>query len=547
MLDDLLLDVNGKEFAYDGNPSLKPCRVSLPYTLEHFEEMCKCKGDWKHFAQSYYHITSLDEGVIKVKTREYQDRLINSFLENRFNIVLASRQCGKSTSYEIFCLHYILFNEDKTVAILANKLETAVGILSKIKLAYELLPKFLQQGVKKWNEKSVELENGCRIIASATSSSAIRSKSVNVLILDEMAFVPSKQWSKFYSSVYPTISSSTDSKIIIVSTPNGLNQFYKFWTEALKGVEGVAGKGNKFVPHRVDWWEVPKRDQKWKEETIANTSEREFACEYGNDFLGSSLTLIGSEFLNAMAEHDPIEHGIQLEDKYKAFIKVYDLPVEGHIYALGLDSSEMMEDSVGDSISLQILDVTQVPFIQVASCNIREGITYFEVPEIAVQMGKYYNEATMFIEANSTGLEIANTIVTEFEYENVYSEKKLPGLKTTKKTKRLGCSNLKMLVEGQHLVLKDRETISQCSTFVKKKTSYAADSGYLDDAVMSLIVCLYFMNDKNSMDFINEVDFTKKTFQKIEEDIETSYVLVGGVMDFDVEMEEEAVDWSWLR
>jgi hypothetical protein len=547
MLEDLVLDVKGKPFAHDGNSTLKPSKVSLPYTQAHVEEIMKCKDDWKYFAQEYYHITSLDEGIIKVKTRKYQDSIINNFIQNRFNILLASRQCGKSTSYEIFCLHYVLFNESKKVAILANKLETAVGILSKIKLAYELLPKYIQQGVKKWNERSIELENGCSIIASATSSSAIRSKAVNVLILDEMAFVPNKQWSKFYSSVYPTISSSKDSKIIIVSTPNGLNQFYKFWTEALKGVDGVAGRGNKFVPSRVDWWEVPGRDQKWKEETIANTSEREFACEYGNDFLGSSFTLIGSEFLNNLTDCQAKPLTLQLDDKYKPFVKVYDLPEAGHTYALGLDSSEMMEDSVGDSISLQVLDVTKLPFVQVASCNIREGITYFEVPEIAVALGNYYNEAMMFIESNSTGLEIANTIIAEFEYENVYSEKTLPGIKTTKKTKRLGCSNLKMLIEGHHLILKDYETISQLTTFVKKKTSYAADTGYLDDAVMSLIVSLYFMNDMKAIDFTTDINFTKNTFKKLEEDIEeTSNILVSGIMDFDDDATGEEMDWSWL-
>jgi len=306
MVTDFEFDVNGKTISYSGNSNLKPCKCVLEYTKEHVEEIIRCKNNWKYFAQTYYHITSLDEGIIKVKTRFYQDNIINNFINNRFNIVLASRQCGKSTSYEIFCLWYILFNEAKTVAILANKLDTSVGILAKIKMAYELLPKFLQQGIKKWNERSIELENGCKILASATSSSAIRSKSVNVLILDEMGFVFPKQWSKFYSSVYPTISSSLESKIIIVSTPNGLNQFYKFWTDAINGKDDVAGKGNMFVPYRVDWWEVPGRDQKWKEETIANTSEREFASEFGNDFLGSSRTLIEAHILNTITQFPSI-------------------------------------------------------------------------------------------------------------------------------------------------------------------------------------------------------------------------------------------------
>ena len=517
MVTDFEFDVNGKTISYSGNSNLKPCKCVLEYTKEHVEEIIRCKNNWKYFAQTYYHITSLDEGIIKVKTRFYQDNIINNFINNRFNIVLASRQCGKSTSYEIFCLWYILFNEAKTVAILANKLDTSVGILAKIKMAYELLPKFLQQGIKKWNERSIELENGCKILASATSSSAIRSKSVNVLILDEMGFVFPKQWSKFYSSVYPTISSSLESKIIIVSTPNGLNQFYKFWTDAINGKDDVAGKGNMFVPYRVDWWEVPGRDQKWKEETIANTSEREFASEFGNDFLGSSRTLIEAHILNTITQFPSIyPMGLKVDSRYLPFIKVYDNPVPGHIYSLGLDSSEMMEETVGDAIALQVLDITSTPYIQVATCHIKEGITYFEIPEIAVQLGKYYNDAYMFIEANSTGLEIANLIVDYFEYENVYYGQKsnLPGIKTTAKTKRLGCSNLKMLIEGQHLILKDSDTINQLTTFTKKKKSYGGDSGHLDDTVMALIVSLYFINDKQSVDGIVPADFVIKTFQE---------------------------------
>jgi hypothetical protein len=554
MVTDFEFDVNGKTISYSGNSNLKPCKCVLEYTKEHVEEIIRCKNNWKYFAQTYYHITSLDEGIIKVKTRFYQDNIINNFINNRFNIVLASRQCGKSTSYEIFCLWYILFNEAKTVAILANKLDTSVGILAKIKMAYELLPKFLQQGIKKWNERSIELENGCKILASATSSSAIRSKSVNVLILDEMGFVFPKQWSKFYSSVYPTISSSLESKIIIVSTPNGLNQFYKFWTDAINGKDDVAGKGNMFVPYRVDWWEVPGRDQKWKEETIANTSEREFASEFGNDFLGSSRTLIESHILNMITQFPPIyPMGLKIDSRYLPFIKVYDNPIPGHIYSLGLDSSEMMEETVGDAIALQVLDITTTPYVQAATCHIKEGITYFEVPEIAVQLGKYYNNAYMFIEANSTGLEIANLIVDDFEYENVYYGQKspLPGIKTTAKTKRIGCSNLKMLVEGQHLILKDSDTISQLTTFTKKKKSYGGDSGYLDDAVMALIVSLYFINDKQSVDGIVPADFVIKTFQEHKDNDGTSVIINpdscgDAVLDEMERAKESMKDFMWM-
>ena len=701
MLQDFTEDMNGKAIAYEGNGNLKPAKCCLPYTKEHIEEIIKCKKDWNYFAEHYYHIVSLDEGIIKVKPRDYQKNIINNFIDNRFNIILASRQCvsgntairlrnkettipidisieklfstlktgikseyfeleklnsvyeidtdegwkdfsgigrtqpsktiklilensiiltcsydhllftkkfkeieaiklnvndyvytkygyqkivsknfsdeeeplydildveneryftngilshncGKSTSYEIFCMWYILFNESKTIAVLANKLETAVGILSKIKLAYELLPKFLQQGIKKWNEKSIELENGCKIIASATSSSAIRSKSINCLVLDELAFVPNKQFQKFFDSVYPTISSSQGSKIIMVSTPNGYNHFYKFWSDAIKGIEGSAGKGNKFIPLRVDWWQVPGRDEKWKEETIANIGKQAFMTEYANDFLGSSLTLIEGHILSNIVIKEPTQSKLKIEEKYKKFINIFELPQENHTYVLGLDSAEMMEDTTGDSISIQLLDVTTLPFKQVAACNIREGITYFEVPEIAVRLAKYFNDAYMFIEANSTGLEVANMIESDFEYENVYHEKTLPGVKTTKKTKRLGCSNLKMLIEGGHLILNDAETISQLSTFIKKRNSYAADSGFLDDAVMSLMISLFFMNDKEAIDSLANLDFTKNSMKENIEDqgnvgLICGIIDVDGVINYELENSTEFMDeWGWL-
>ena len=552
---DIDKDVRGRVFSYDGNTSLKPCNVQLQYTKEQIEEMMACKRDWKLFAERHYHITSLDEGIIKVKTRKYQEDLINNFIKNRFNIVLASRQSGKSTSYEIFCLWYVLFQEAKTIAILSNKLETSVGILSKIKLAYELLPKYLQQGVKKWNEKSIELENGCKIIASATSSSAIRSKSVNVLILDEMAIVPNKQWSKFYASVYPTISSSQESKIIMVSTPLGLNHFYKFWTEALAGEDTLAGSGNKFVPSRVDWWQVPGRDEKWKADTIANTSLKEFAQEYGNDFLGSASTLIEAFKISTMVSRAslPLEkmYGLKVPKKYHHHLKIYHAPIQDHVYAMSVDSAKMTDQSTtGDAISINILDITTFPFNQVATMLIREKVSYLEIPEIAEALGYFFNTAYAFIENNEgSGQSIADTLAYELEYPNVYFEKEgIAGYRSTKKTKRLGCSNLQTLIDNDRLMLNDFDTITQLSTFVKIKDTYKADSGKMDDAVMSLIGSIFFMQDKE-FEGIHSADYIKGTIEvgtpSESEDSSGMHLIVIPTDTFEDET-EGAVDWSWM-
>ena len=550
MLEDFYVDIKGRPIAYDGNDSLKRCNVKLPYTKAHIDEIIKCKNDWKHFAQNYYHITSLDEGVIKIKTRYYQDNIINNFINNRFNIVLSSRQSGKSTSYEIFCLWYVLFQESKTIAILANKLETAVGILSKIKMAYELLPNYLKQGVKKWNEKSIEMENGCKIIASATSSSAIRSKSVNVLILDEQAFVPTKQWEKFYSSVYPTISSSQDSKIIIVSTPNGLNQFYKFWNDAIKGVEGIAGKGNKFIPYRVDWWEVPGRDEAWKQETIANTSQKEFDTEYGNCFQGSAATLLESHIFNTLSAIEPLDNSklilTGIAKKYQNYLKIYNTPEENHTYIVSLDAAKMTENSNGDAISIQILDITHFPFKQVGTLLISEGVSYLEMDDVAIAIAELYNKAYLFIENNEgAGQSIADKILDK-DYKNLYQQKDgVAGYRTTTKTKKLGCTNLKFLIENQRLLLQDQVTITQLSTFVKIRNTYKADIGYQDDAVMALIGAIFFMQDKE-FEGITDIDYVNGVIKREEEDDTTTPIPLIIAPFLEDEEQKVEMDWSWL-
>lgn len=543
-LPDFTHDLDGRSLSFDGNTALKSVKQPLAYSKAHIEEIIKCKTDWRYFAENYYYILSLDEGMIKVKLRDYQDQIIQNFIDNRFNIVLASRQCGKSTSYEIFVLWYILFNTNKNVAILANKADTSRGILRKIKLAFELLPHWLQQGVKTWNVSSIELENGCTVTASATSSSAIRSKAANVVILDEMGFVGNNVWDDFYSSVYPTISSSKESKIIIVSTPNGLNHFYQFWQDAVK-------KRSEFVPVRVDWWQVPGRDKKWQTETIRNIGERRFATEYGNDFASSSFTLIESKYITAMSYESAIDledleaiKELKLPTKYLEYLKIYDKPIPGHVYSMSIDSAKVVEDSVGDSVAIQILDITSMPIIQVGTGLIRDGVSYLEVPEIAVELGKWYNEAYMFVENNEIGQEVANMIV-DFEYENIYWEKpSLPGYRTTKKTKRIGCSNLKMLAENEGIIIKDFETISEISTFIKNKASYAAEKGHHDDAVMALIGALFFMTDK---DYVNiaSADFLKGIMTRSGEAVQEADTSSFGIFDNGIE-EKEELDWSWL-
>ena len=245
-----------KKGGYLGNPNLKPAGVGIEFTKEQVQEYLKCSQDPIYFIKKYVKIVSLDEGLVPFELYPYQEDIVNTVHNNRFSIAKLPRQSGKSTTMVSYILHYILFNQSMNVAILANKQATAREILSRLKLAYEYLPLWLQQGIVEWNKGSIELENGSRIIASSTSASAVRGGSFNMIFLDEFAHVPQNIAEEFFSSVYPTITSGQSTKVLMVSTPNGLNLFYHYWRGATKK-PGEHGK-NEYIPIEVHWSQVPK-------------------------------------------------------------------------------------------------------------------------------------------------------------------------------------------------------------------------------------------------------------------------------------------------
>ena len=470
---------------YNGNQLLKRKGVQIQWTHDQVKEFIRCSRDPIYFAENYLQIVHVDHGLIPMNLYDYQREIIEKITNNRRAAVVTSRQAGKTTTAVAVILQFILFNEHKTVALLANKGEAAREILDRIKIAYEALPTWMQQGVVEWNKGSVQFENGCKIIAAATSSSAIRGKSVSFLYIDETAFV--ENWDEFFASVFPTISSGNTTKILLTSTPNGLNHFYKTCEGAQEGTNGY-----QFV--RVNWDDVPGRDEAWREETLQamDYDYEKFAQEYECQFLGSSGTLIDGSKLKSLVAHQPIieSNGISM----------YAKCIPDRIYACIVDVSR---GKGLDYSAFQIIDVTQMPYQQV--CVYRDNfITPAEYAEVIYRTCKGYNEATILVEINDIGEQVAELIHYEFEYENIlftesagrsgkrisagFSKMCDKGIRTTKSVKSVGCSILKLMIEQEQLIIHDFQTIRELSTFSRRRNSYEAESGAHDDLVMCLVL-----------------------------------------------------------
>lgn len=497
--------------AYRDNPLLKKAGVQLEYTQEQIEEYVKCAKDPIYFAQNYVKIVNVDEGLINFKMWDFQKKMLATFRDNRFVITKCPRQVGKTTTTVSYLLWATLFQDSQNVAVLANKGSLARDILAKYQLAYENLPMWLQQGVVTWNKGNVEIENGSKVIAAATSSSAVRGGSFNIVFLDEFAFVPSNIAHEFFNSVYPVISSGKSTKIIIVSTPNGMNQFYKLWTDAVH-------KRNNYATFEVHWSMVPGRDQKWKEETIRNTSQRQFQQEFETDFLGSTNTLISGSKLQSLSFVDPIER-LKLTDQ--DILDIYEQPIKGdgeltkdHIYSIIVDPAEGKDM---DCSALSVIDMSSTPYKQVAKYS-SSHISPVLFPSIVYQTARLFNDAYVLVEINNTP-QIADILHNDLEYENILKiqtgNKKAQtvsagfgrgvqlGLKMSSMVKRIGCTNLKTLIEGDRLLLQDFDTISELTSFVSVNGTWMAEDDKTDDLAMTLVMFSWLTTQKYFKDIVN--------------------------------------------
>jgi hypothetical protein len=469
--------VQPKNEGYLGNTLVKRSGIETKYTDQEMQEYVKCSQDPCHFIENYTQIISLDEGMVPFKLRGYQDKLIEHYNSNRFNIVLASRQSGKSITSCAYLLWFLLFNPEVTVAVLANKGAIAREMIARMVTMLESVPFFLQPGVKILNKGSIEFANDSKVVAAATSSSSIRGLSINLLYLDEFAFVDDAE--TFYTATYPVVTSGKDSKVIITSTANGVgNMFHKIYESAIHDQ-------SEYKSFTIGWQDVPGRDEEWKKQTIANTSEAQFEQEYGNSFLGTGNTLINADTLLGMRAVDG--------EWKKDGLTVYDTPKQDHNYVVTVDVSQ---GRGFDYSTFSIFDVSQRPFKQV--CTYRDNmISPMLFPDLINKYCSRYNEALVIIENNAEGSMVATQLHYDIEYPNVFvqgmTHAKDIGITMSRKIKRVGCSTLKELLEENRLSVVDRATITELMTFVNKGSSFEADRGYHDDMVMNCVLFAWFV------------------------------------------------------
>ena len=513
---------------YLGNPNLKKANTEIEFTQEQITEFIKCKEDPVYFAKNYIKIINVDEGLVPFEMWPFQEKLISRFHENRFNICMMPRQTGKSTTSVSYLLHYAIFNDSVNIGILANKAQTARDLLGRLQTAYENLPKWMQQGILVWNKGSLELDNGSKIMAASTSAAAVRGMSFNIIFLDEFAFVPNHIADDFFSSVYPTISSGKSTKIIIVSTPKGMNHFYRMWNDAEKG-------DNDYVTTEVHWSEVPGRDDAWREQTIKNTSESQFRVEFECQFLGSVGTLINPAKLKALIYEKPLTSNGGLD--------IYEQPVSNHDYLCTVDVAR----GVGEDYStFVVVDITSFPHKVVAKYRNNE-IKPMLFPNIIYETCTAFNNAFILCEVNDIGDQVAAILNFDLEYENLlmcsmrgragqvvgqgFSGKKTQlGVKMSKTVKKVGALNLKTMVEADKVLFKDYEILSELTTFISKSNSFEAEEGCNDDLAMCLVIYAWLV----AQDYFKELtdqDVRKRLYEEQKNQIEQDMAPFGFISD----------------
>ena len=522
--------------SYVNNPLIKASHQEQEFTQEQIAEFAKCANDPMYFIEQYVKIVHLERGLVPFELYDFQKKMVQTFHDNRFTICKVGRQSGKSVTVIAYLLWYLLFNESVSVAMLANKAATSRELLSRMQLAYENLPFWLQQGVGVWNKGSFELENGSKIISSATSSSAIRGSSFNLVFLDEFAFVENNLAEDFFRSVFPTISSGQNTKLMIVSTPYGMNHYYKMWKEAVDG-------RSQFVPIQVHWSEVPGRAEEWKENTIKNTSVEQFRQEFETEFIGSDQTLVDPNTLQALRWDKPLLS--------KSGLTIYAEPSTSKMYACTVD---VALGKGKDYSAFIIYDITKIPY-EVVAVYRDNTITPLVFPNVIHSLVKQYNNAYTLVEIDGSGAQVGDILRHDLGYENLlmtwnagrngiqissgFKRSAMMGLKMTRPVKNIGCMTVKNLIEQGKILLKDVNVITEFYSFAQKGQSWEATPGCHDDLAMCCVSFAWLVAQRYFAE-LTDVNLRENLLNDVEDETWDSLTPFGFIDDGLMDIPSEA-------
>lgn len=537
------LDSFGNRITFNGNRQLKKQFTKLDLFPIHIEELTRCANDIHYFKDNYIKIRT-KSGVNFPELRKYQNDFIDEIIpdENESIIGLMGRQSGKSISTGIYLCHQYNFNKELNIGIVANKGSMAREFLANVKNMFIELPIWMQQGTLIWNQGSIQNESKMRILTDVPSSDSFRGYSIHILVIDENAFIRPSIWEAFSDSIFPAQSGLSWKKNISISTANGMNFFYNLVKAAREGISGTK-------IFEVDWKDVPRYDtdgsimdpEKFKDKIVKKHGIIYFEQNYGNNFMGSSHTLVDAKALSKFISKEPLE----IRD---GKLKIYKFPEKGHQYICSVDAAK---DGI-DEFSVQITDITNFKFEQVASAQLQ--IDYLLMPEYINDWCEYYNKPYLIIENNEgAGQSVADQMLITYEYENLHFDKKLdsssknttkskksyPGFRTTPKTRKLILQTLKLFIENNNLCIYDRKTINQFYTFILLNNKYQADENCKDDAIMSLALTFApFCNSKNFEDMRGLVDRLYSDSESVEGESDKEFIEFLTVGSFDDGVEE---------
>lgn len=495
-----------EEWQYKLQPAVLSVSGSKKRQLNTIEmlEWIKCSIDPIYYCKKYITITLADGGLSKFKMFKYQEEMVELFENNRFTVCCLGRQLGKTTVVAAYLIWVTHFHETKQCAVLANKADQAQEIMERIQQSYESLPLFLKPGVRVYNKRSVTFSNKAKVFSGASSKSSVRGRSISILYWDEAAFTPNDN--EFYESIYPTISSGKETKLILTSTPNGKRGvFYKLWSSPDNG----------FAKIKAIWSDNPTRDEEWKNATIAATSSEQFAQEFCCEFRGSQNSLISMSTMVDLFHINPIK-------KNDSGLKIFKTVQPNHVYFISVDTSRGLG---GDYHAFSVIDITEKNNYEVVATFRNNSLSPLIYPTLIYNVAQEYNNSFVLVELNDIGEQVANILYYDLEYENVimtitdksrqvigFSADSKPGVRTSTTVKSVGCSNLKTLVEKNKLTLNDENIIDELANFVPKGKSFEADSGSTDDLVITLVLFAWATTQRYFID-MTDIDLRKQLLQ----------------------------------